>query len=92
MILSIILTGLFYLTPGNAELCYRHTSSSGNMGLTGVYLDIINKRNLVYFSGFILLVILFAPFEYVKLVSYCLFLFSVLAYFHSVKTWHVYLY
>jgi hypothetical protein len=87
----IIVTGLFYLIPGNAEICYRHTSACGNMGLTGVYLDVINKRNFVYFSGFISLVVLVTPFKLLTLFSYCLFVFSILLYFNCIKCWHLYI-
>ena len=87
----VILTGIFYLIPGNAEICYRHTSGSGNMGLTGVYLDIINKRNFVYVSGLASIVLLFTPFKMVRVFTYCLFLFSIILYFSSIKCWHLYI-
>ena len=88
----IIVTGLFYLIPGNAELCYRNTLASGNMGLNGVYLDVINKRNFLYICGLSSIFLLFMPFKMLGSFMYCLFIFSVLAYFRSIKTWHVYLY
>ncbi len=86
----IILSGLFYLMPGNADMCYHHTLESGNMGMNGVYLEVVNRRNFVYVSS--LIAILSTPFQLVRLFSYSLFIFSVLLYFHSIKTWHEYLY
>ena len=91
MSLSIImLSCLFYLMPGNADLCYHHTTTSGNMGLNGVYLEIINRRNFVYISTLIAIVSI--PFQLIRLFSYSLFIFSLLLYFHSIQTWHSYLY
>ncbi len=87
----IILSGLFYLIPGNAEILCRYTSDSGNRGLNRIYLDIINKRNLIYISGSFSLILLYAPFKVLRYLSYLLFIFSVLLYFHSIKRWHSYL-
>lgn len=87
----IILSALFYLIPGNAEILYRHTSSSGNMGLTGVYLDVINKRNFVHVSGLSLIVVLFIPFNMLRTFICGIFLFSLYLYFNSIKRWQPYI-
>jgi hypothetical protein len=39
------------LFPGFMNSLYRHFGGQGNMGLAGVYMDVINKRNCVYFMG-----------------------------------------
>lgn len=87
----IMLSSLFYLIPGNAEILYRYTSSSGNMGLTGVYLDVINKRNFVYVSGLSFIVIAFTPFKMLRIFICGLFLFSLFLYFNSIKRWQPYI-
>lgn len=87
----IILTGIFYLIPGNAEICFRTNSGSGNIGLTRVFFDVINKRNLVYISGLTSLVLLFTSFKIARNFTYCLFLFSLFLYFASIKCWHTHI-
>jgi hypothetical protein len=87
----IILTGLFNLVPGIAEMPYHYTQASGNMGLNGIYLDVLNKRNFVYISGIFSIITLFIPFKMISLFSYGLFAFSIFLYFSSIKKWHKYL-
>ena len=85
----LILTSLFYLMPGNAEICYHHTSESGNVSLTGVYLNVINQRNFVYISGLVPIVLLFTPFKMVRIFTYFIFLFALFLYISSIKYWHL---
>lgn len=87
----IILTGFFYLVPGMAEILYNSTLASGNMGLNGVYLDILNKRNIVYISGAVFVINLFMPFKIVRLFSFGLFIFSIFLYFNAIRRWIPYL-
>ena len=87
----IILSGLFYLIPGNAEMLCRYTADSGNIGLNSIYLDVMRKRNLIYMSGSFSLILLFTPFKVLRLFSYFLFVLFVSTYFYSMKSWHPYL-
>jgi len=87
----IILTGIFYLIPGNAEICFRNTSGSGNIGLTALFYDVINKRNLVYISGLTSIVLLFTTFKIARNFTCCLFIFSLFLYFASIKSWYLHI-
>ena len=91
MLSTIILRGLFYLVPGNAEICYRHASASGNMGLTNVYLDVKIKRDTFYTFGMSSLVFSFVPFKMLRLFVHTLSICSLIIYFRSIKKWHTYL-
>ena len=42
------------LIPYNVDTYLYYSKCIGNMGINGVWLDIYNKRNLFYFSLFIL--------------------------------------
>ena len=87
----MLLSGLFHLVPGNAEIVCQCTTSSGNMGLYGVYMDVINKRNFVYGSLFLGFVSLFTPFKLLRAFSCGLVLFSLFLYFSVIKKWYQYL-
>jgi hypothetical protein len=87
-----IISALLYLIPEEAEIYYHHTLNSGNMTSNGIYLDIINKRNFLYTCGLSSIFLLFTPFKILRTFTYCLFLYSVSAYFCSVKKWHTCIY
>jgi hypothetical protein len=72
------------LIPFNAENILQACNRIGNMGLYGVFLDIYNKRNMLYFS----LTLLFI--EYINNYTiYCLLLvlLSFAAFINSCIKW-----
>lgn len=95
---TIILGSLFLFFPNLPYLLLNEVSYVGNMGLSGVYLDIINKRNNVYFLGsfillnnFLGLSILFNNFNIrahsVNNFLILFFLFSIGIYFYTIYKW-----
>jgi len=89
-LLNTIMLGLWFLIfPNLAGEALNMVSSVGNMGLAGVYLDIIHKRNIVYFFGFsILLNELFFETKIVSTICYILFAFSIGFYFNTINQWY----
>ena len=78
------------LIPGNVEHLRQYAENSGNMGLTGIYMDILYKRNLLYCS-FVLLV---STFWYGIFYRYLgLFLFSawVCVFIITVNKWYYFI-
>ena len=45
-----------YLIPFYIEIILIDTSNNGNMGLHGLHLSLYKRRNLLYLSGFSLLI------------------------------------
>ena len=87
----IILTGLFYLVPGMVDMPYRYTLHSGNMGLNGLYLDIMSKRNMVYFSILFLSISLFLPYDTLKTILFINLLYCLYIYFTTIDKWYPYI-
>jgi len=56
LLLFIMLVNLMitFLIPSNIEKCLKVSQNDGNIAINGVCLDIYNKRNLFYFSLFLL--------------------------------------
>lgn len=88
MIGHIIISGLFYLIPGMVETFYRYSENNGNMGLAGVFLDIKNKRDLVYVCSLSSFSLLLSPFKITRNLSFAALIFSLCLYFNSIKKWH----
>ncbi len=80
---TIIITGLFYLIPGNIEILYREKLSSDADLSAVATLTII--RNFLYTCGLSSLILTFTPFKILGFFSYCLFLYSIYEYFRSIK-------
>lgn len=83
----IIITGLFFLIPGNAEIYYRSASSPGNLGLAGVFLDIIRKRNNVYACGLFFMLALLSTNKLVQTFLFGLFLFTLFLHLKTIYHW-----
>lgn len=88
----IIITGLFYLIPGNAEIYYRSASSQGNLGLAGVFLDIIRKRNFVYMCGLFYIFTLFTPNKIVRSLFFGLLMSTLFLHLKTIYQWRRYIF
>jgi len=88
IICHIIASGLFYLIPGMAEIFYCYSENIGNMSLAGVFLDIKNKRDLVYICSLSSFCLLLSPFKITRNLSFAALIFSFCLYFNSIKRWH----
>ena len=95
MSLNIIITGLFYLLPGNVEIYYCYALESRYIAKHGVnldvILDVIDKRNFLYIFGLSSLIVSFMQFKLLEFFTYCLFLYSIFVYFRSIKRWLPYI-
>jgi hypothetical protein len=81
---NIILSGLFYLIPGNLEII-------NNDSLSGVYDDIKHKRDTLFIFGCSTLVYSLLPFKIIKLFMGGLCVYSIIVYFRTIKRWQRYL-
>lgn len=86
----VLLSGIFYLIPGMAETFYRYSENYGNMGYTGIFLDIKNRRNLVYICSLSSFSLIFTSFKIFGVLSNISLLFSLYLYFSTIKKWHPY--
>ncbi len=75
------------LFPGFMNSLYRHFGNRGNMGLAGVYMDVINKRNCVYFMGASTIFFSFFSAKYVLYFFYILTAVSLGFYFKTINSW-----
>lgn len=77
--MNVIVSGLFYLIPGNLELVEY------NVYIHEVYDNIKNKRNLVLISGLSSIAFSFLPLRIIRLFVYGLFAYSTYVYFQVIK-------
>ena len=86
----LILTGLFYLTPGMADILYHYVDTNEKQLLCNAYSVVINKRNTLYLSALYSVTNLFSPFKLMRLFSYGLFYISVINYFDAIQKLFLY--
>jgi len=85
---TIILGFCLLFIPNLAQEMLSNVSSTGNMGLAGVYLDIIKKRNIVYFFGLVIMINkLFFETKILTYFCYILFSLSIANYFNTINNW-----
>jgi hypothetical protein len=88
-LINTILLGLGLLfNPNISDFLFNQANSVGNMGLAGVYLGIIRKRNSVYFFGCVtMFIVLFNKTKFILYSIYILFLLSLISYFNTIHKW-----
>jgi|APFre7841882793_1041355.scaffolds.fasta_scaffold190420_1 hypothetical protein len=84
----IILTGLFYLIPGMAEIICETAESSGNFYIIGAALDVKYKRNFVYITTFSSILFSFTKLKMLQYFFYSLFLFSNYSYYKTIQKYN----
>ena len=79
----LIIIMLFFI-PGNLEYLLHIFNGNGNMALYGVYMGILEKRNMVYFSFLIFLLCVYL--KYYIFGFFILFI-SIYLFFDSIYKW-----
>ena len=88
----ILFTGIFYLIPGTVEFVSHGFEAVGNMGMTGIYFDIKNKRNLLYFNTFNLICFSLGNADIPLFLPYGVFIFSTYLYLKTIYNWHPFIF
>ncbi len=83
--MGLIIVFFFYLLP-NAEYLLL-----GNTAMHIVYLDIRNKKMVLYCCFVSSILVSFTTYQRAMYLIYSLFLFSTYFYFKCIKTWYPYI-
>ena len=80
LFIMLIILMIFFLIPGNIEKFMKESENNGNIAINGVCLDIYYKRNLFYFSLFLLISSII--YKIIYLISFSIFITIITCYIY----------